>query len=65
MPLFNTKKKCSVCGNKYPKDTAFHEIRLNTQVGVTSLEICESCADFFDKSADIMRKRENVKDQSV
>ena len=65
MPWLNPKKKCEICQDKYPKDTAFHEMRLNTQSGLVSLEICEKCADFFDKSADIMRKREDVKDQSV
>lgn len=65
MPWLNPKKKCEICKDKYPKETSFHEIRLSTQNGLISLEICERCADFFDKSADIMRKREDVKDEPV
>lgn len=57
------KKKCPVCEDKYPKATPFHELRLQTADGVHSLEICEKCADFFDKSAEVIMK--GRQDESV
>jgi hypothetical protein len=45
-----------VCEVKYHKSVPFHEVRLNTDDGVVSLEICEKCADFFDESAEIIMK---------
>ena len=50
--FFNKNKTCSVCNDKYPKSVPFHELRVNTENGVVSFEICEKCADFFDKSAE-------------
>lgn len=50
------KKKCPVCTDKYPKKATFHELRLETADGTVTLEICEKCADFFDKSADVIMK---------
>lgn len=50
------KKKCPVCEVKYPKKTIFHELRLRTAEGIDTMEICESCADFFDKSAPLIMK---------
>jgi len=35
---------------------AFHELRLETLDGTHELEICEKCADFFDKSAEVIMK---------
>jgi len=29
---------------------------MNTDEGMVSLEICDKCADFFDKSADVIMK---------
>jgi hypothetical protein len=57
------KKKCPVCMDKYPKKALFHELRLETADGTASLEICEKCADFFDKSADVIMK--GRKDETV
>jgi hypothetical protein len=53
---FNKSKTCSVCNDKYPKSVPFHELRVNTENGVVSFEICEKCADFFDKSAEVLMK---------
>jgi hypothetical protein len=53
---FNKNKTCAVCEDKYPKSVPFHEMRVNTDSGVVSLEICEKCADFFDKSAEVIMK---------
>ena len=60
-------KKCSICEVKFSLDVPFHEMRVNTDEGVVSLEICEECADFFDKSADILRKSRNqeAEDESI
>ncbi len=57
------KKKCPICMDKYSKKAVFHELRLETADGTVSLEICEKCADFFDKSADVIMK--GRKDETV
>lgn len=57
-------KKCQSCHDKYPKSTAFHELRLNTADGILNLEICEKCADFFDKSAEVIMKGRRQDDDS-
>lgn len=54
---FLRPKRCGVCAAKLSKDVEHPNVRLNTSDGVIELEICEECADFFDRSADIMRKR--------
>jgi hypothetical protein len=56
MTWFSRNKICAVCEDKYPKSVPFHEMRVNTDDGVVSLEICEKCADFFDKSAEVIMK---------
>lgn len=53
---FARSKTCAICEDKYPKSEPFHEMRINTDDGVVSLEICENCADFFDKSAEVIMK---------
>ena len=61
--IFAKKKKCRICDVKYPEDAAFHEMRIGTVDGTITLEICDECANFFDKSADVLRKRR--KNESV
>lgn len=56
MIWFNRNKTCAVCEDKYLKSVSFHEVRVNTDDGVVSLEICDKCADFFDKSAEVIMK---------
>ena len=63
MIWFNRNKTCAVCEDKYLKRVPFHEMQVNTDEGVVSLEICEKCADFFDKSADVIMK--GCKDETV
>ena len=53
---FGLKKKCPVCNSKFSSSEPFHEMRLNTSDGLHTLDICESCADFFDKSAEVIAK---------
>jgi hypothetical protein len=60
---FNRNKTCSVCEDKYLKSVPFHEMRVNTDEGVVSLEICDKCADFFDESAEVIMK--GRKDETV
>lgn len=64
MTWFSRSKTCAVCEDKYHKSVPFHEMRLNTDEGVVSLEICEKCADFFDKSADVIM-RGGQKDEPI
>lgn len=56
MTWFNRNKTCAVCEDKYLKSVPFHEVQVNTDDGVVSLEICDKCADFFDKSAEVIMK---------
>jgi hypothetical protein len=56
MSWFNRNKTCAICEEKYLKIEPFHEMRLDTDDGPVSLEICENCADFFDKSAEVIMK---------
>jgi hypothetical protein len=53
------KKKCAVCRHKYNKSEPFHELRLKTGDGVQTIEICSECADFLDKSADVLSRGKN------
>lgn len=54
-------KKCKVCTtNKIKEDPAI--IRLQTADGVVEVEVCDECADFFDKSADVLSKRRKKPD---
>lgn len=50
------KRKCPLCETKYPADEPFHELRLQVAEGTHSMEICTECADFLDKSADVLKK---------
>ena len=63
MIWFNRNKTCAVCEDKYLKSVPFHEMRVNTDEGVVSLEICDKCADFFDESAEVIMK--GRKDETV
>ena len=62
MSWWKSSKKCPVCTKKYKKTVTFHELRVQTADGLIELEICESCADFFDKSADVLTKKRKGSD---
>lgn len=47
---------CHVCGvNQMPEEPAI--IRLKVQEGVAEVLVCDECADFFDKSAEVLAHR--------
>lgn len=53
---------CHVCGvNALPEHPA--ALRLNVQDGTAEMLVCEECADFFDKSAEVLMK--GRRDESV
>ena len=59
MSWFRRKKTvenlCHVCGEKQlPEHPAM--LRLTVQDGVAEMLVCDECADFFDKSADVLLK---------
>jgi hypothetical protein len=58
------KQICKMCDNVKKPDEEFSTLRLQTHEGLVELEICTECADFFDKSADVLRKK-NVKDEPI
>lgn len=67
MSWWKKNKKCPICLKKYPKNKPFHELRLQTAEGLETIEICEPCADFFDKSAEAIvnaHRREKPTDQT-
>ena len=44
---------CHVCGvNQLPDNPAI--VRLKVQDGVAEVNVCDECADFFDKSAEVL-----------
>lgn len=49
------KKKCPLCDSKV--DALPHEIKVNTTEGAHSVYVCDDCADFFDKSSDILKRK--------
>ena len=49
------KKMCHVCVSAVlPKQPA--TIRLDTQDGPVDVLICDECADFFEKSAEVLNR---------
>ena len=65
MTWFSRSKTCAVCEDKYPKSVPFHEMRLNTVDGVATFEICEKCADFFDRSAEVIMKGRQSNESTI
>lgn len=51
--------KCQGCGYKFKKHDNKHELELNTADGITKMTKCENCAEFWDKSADILQGKTN------
>lgn len=44
---------CHVCGlNQLPDEPAV--LRLQVQDGIAEMNVCDECADFFDKSAELL-----------
>jgi ribosome-binding protein aMBF1 (putative translation factor) len=57
---------CHVCGeNQLPENPAV--LRLKVQDGIAEMNVCDDCADFFDKSAEVLahRGKGNKKDEPV
>jgi len=49
------KNLCHICGvNQMPDVPAI--IRLKVEDGIAEILVCDECADFFDKSADVLLK---------
>jgi hypothetical protein len=54
-------KKCPVCGtNKLKDDPSI--IRLETSEGTHEVPVCDECDRFFDKSAEVLTKNGNKRD---
>lgn len=53
--LIRSKSRCQICKeNKLPPEPA--QIRLKVQDGVVDIDICDECADFFDKTAEVLNR---------
>lgn len=57
------KKRCPVCNSKVDKlDNA---ITLKSSEGTHEIFICNNCADFFEDSSEVLRKRKRTSDDTV
>ena len=57
---------CHVCGeNMLSEEPAV--LRLKVQDGIAEMNVCDECADFFDKSAEVLahRGKGNKSDESI
>ena len=51
---------CHVCGkNQLPDNPAV--LRLKVQDGTAEMNVCDECADFFDKSAEVLNANRRKK----
>lgn len=50
------KTLCHVCGENQLSDTPT-VLRLKVQDGTTEMSVCDECANFFDKSAEVLTQR--------
>ena len=48
------RKKCPGCGVKLKADAVLCELRLDTAEGIITMEICETCGDFWDQSQEFL-----------
>ena len=47
---------CHICGeNQLPENPAV--LRLKVQDGTAEMNVCDDCANFFDKSAEVLTQR--------
>ena len=55
---------CHVCGvNQLPDEPAV--LRLQVQDGIAEMNVCDECADFFDRSAELLGAgRPRLRDKS-
>lgn len=65
MFLFNKnsrkKKLCSICGVNYLPDSPAI-VKLQAQDGIVEISVCDDCANFFDKSAEILTQKKGTTD---
>lgn len=61
--MWFAKKKCKACKKKLRKNDETADLRLETGEGVHTMEICLECAEFFDKSAEVLVRRK--KDEEI
>lgn len=63
------RRKCATCNKVLkPKKQPVHELRVGTADGIVELEVCEQCANFFDKSAEVLvksRKKDDNDEHSI
>ena len=49
------KKKCPTCSAKV--DKLNNELRLKTAEGSHSVYVCDNCADFFEDSGEVLKRK--------
>lgn len=59
------RRKCATCKKVLKAKHPIHEIRIEAADGNIELEVCEDCARFWDKSAEVLssgRKKKKRRD---
>lgn len=51
------RRKCKTCKKVLKANKPVHELRLQTADGIHEVEICDDCANFFDKSAEVLTQK--------
>lgn len=54
------KKTCPACQNKVEKLN--NELRLKTSEGTHSIYVCDNCSNFFEDSAEVLKRKKNDKE---
>lgn len=49
--------RCKGCNRKLNKREPLCELEINTTEGVIKMEVCKSCGDFWDGTAEVMQQR--------
>lgn len=59
------RKKCRTCKKVLKKKKPVHELRLQTADGLLEIEICDTCAQIWDASAEVLNKSRKKDDKDA
>jgi len=65
MDLFNIFKKNRCCNCDAKLDEDYATLRVRAEGENIDLNICTKCADFWDKSAEVLQKRGKKDDEPI
>lgn len=55
--MFKKKFKCPLCGRKPGKEENIAELRLETSEGIHTMDVCNVCAEFLDKTSQLLLQK--------